>query len=280
LPAPGHVAVTGQDGIDRVGVVSPTGPNESESAPRTMGLRKDPRRERLHHRRPGHPVVVDVMGDSLAWSLVTYLPSYPSLDVRDRTMLGCGIVAGPFRYFGQTYPAVPGKCRRWRNLWRRAVTVDDPDVVLVLVGRWETMDRKLGGRWYHVGDPRFDNYLRSRLDEAITLAGARGARVVLATEPYNRRGEQLDGSLFPEDLPARVTAWNQLLRRAASTHRGVGIVDLSARVSPAGQYTATVGGIRLRADGLHLTPDGVQRWIAPWLLPRLLAAASGDPPAR
>ena len=38
------------------------------------------------------------------------------------------------------------------------------------------------------------------------------AAVVLATEPYNRRWEQLDGSLYPEDEPQRVTAWNALSR--------------------------------------------------------------------
>ena len=27
------------------------------------------------------------------------------------------------------------------------------------------------------------------------------------------------------------------------------------------------------SDGLHLTPSGVQRWVAPWLIPRLQSAA-------
>jgi hypothetical protein len=44
---------------------------------------------------------------------------------------------------------------------------------------------------------------------------------------------------------------------------------------PGGQFTWTVSGVRIRSDGLHFTPAGVQRIIAPWLLPRLadLAAA-------
>jgi hypothetical protein len=29
----------------------------------------------------------------------------------------------------------------------------------------------------------------------------------------------------------------------------------------------------MRTDGLHLTPDGVRAWIAPWLFRRLIAAA-------
>jgi hypothetical protein len=165
------------------------------------------------------------------------------------------------------------KCQRWQRLWTRAVASDNPDVAFILVGRWETMNRVLNGRWTHVGDPAFDAHLRSQLDRAILVAGARGARVVLATEPYNRRGEQLDGSLYPEDEPQRVTDWNGVLRSVAAAHPGVRVVDFGARVSPGGRFTFTAGGVRVRTDGVHLTPSGVQRWIAPWLWPQLLAAA-------
>ena len=37
------------------------------------------------------PKRVMVFGDSVAWTLVTYLPSHPELDVRDHTLMGCGI---------------------------------------------------------------------------------------------------------------------------------------------------------------------------------------------
>ena len=218
----------------------------------------------LHHRRPGQPVVVDVFGDSVAWTLVTYLPSHPELDVRDRTLMGCGISrTAPFRYFGRLYA---GLCRRagtGPRIWRAAIARDDPDVAFILVGRWETMDRVLDGRWTHVGDPEFDAHLRSELDLAIRVAGARGAHVLLATEPYNRRGEQLDGSLYPEDEPERVTDWNQLLRSVASGHPDVEVIEFGERVSPEGRFSWTAGGYQVRSDGLHLTPSGVQGWIAP-----------------
>jgi peptidoglycan/LPS O-acetylase OafA/YrhL len=227
-----------------------------------------------HHVRPGEPVVVDVFGDSVAWSLVVYLPSHPELDIRDRTSLGCGITnTAPYRYFGQTYPAVMPKCVVWEQRWRQAIAVDNPDIAVVLVGRWETMDRALDGRWTRLGDPAYDAHLRGRLDRAIEIVGARGAQVLLATEPYNRRGERSDGSLFPEDHPSRVTHWNHLLTEAAAAHPGVEILDFGGRVSPEGRYTPTAGGVQVRADGLHLAPDGVQRWIAPWLFTELLKAA-------
>lgn len=227
----------------------------------------------LHHRRPGQPVVVDVFGDSVAWTLVNYLPSHPDLDVRDRTLMGCGVSrTAPFRYFGRHYPQLMPMCRDWPRIWRAAIARDNPDVAFILVGRWETMDRVLDGRWTHVGDPEFDEHLRSELDLAIRVAGARGAHVLLATEPYNRRGEQLDGSLYPEDEPQRVTDWNQLLRSVASRHPNVTVIGFGERVSPAGRFTWTAGGYQVRSDGLHLTPSGVQGWIAPWLLPQLIGA--------
>ena len=227
----------------------------------------------LHHRRPGQPVVVDVFGDSIAWTLVNYLPNHPELDVRDRTLMGCGVSrTAPFRYFGRLYPRLMPTCRAWPQLWRADIARDNPDVALILVGRWETMDRVLDGRWTHVGDPEFDAHLRSELDLAIRVAGARGAQVLLATEPYNRRGEQLDGSLYPEDEPERVAAWNQLLRSVASRHPNVKVIEFGERVSPGGRFTWTAGGYQVRSDGLHLTPSGVEGWIAPWLLPQLIGA--------
>jgi peptidoglycan/LPS O-acetylase OafA/YrhL len=231
---------------------------------------KKPARAEHRHPLPGRDPVISVFGDSVAWSLVNYLPSHQDLDIRGRTILGCGVARkDPYRYFGQTYPAVGPDCAQWPTLWRRAIASDDPDVALIMVGRWETMDRMLDGRWTHVGDPGFDAYLRSELELAIETGGAHGAQVVLATEPYNRRGEQLDGSLFPEDEPGRVTAWNALLRDVAADHPDVEVLDFGARVSPEGRFSWTAGGVTVRSDGLHLTPSGVQEWIAPWLFNQL-----------
>ena len=267
-PVAGVQGVDGLDAIDQGGrsVVSPP---PGKGAPTA-------RPSSRHDRRPGEPVVVDVFGDSVAWSLVTYLPSRPGLDVRDRTSLGCGVSStAPYRYFGQTYPTLLKKCRNWPARWGKAVRRDNPDVAFILVGRWETMDRMLNGRWTHIGDPAFDEHLRSQLETAIAVAGSRGARVVLGTEPYNRRGEQPDGSLYPEDHPQRVTDWNRLLRQVAAATPNVRVVDFGRRVSPEGRFSWTAGGVQVRADGLHLTPSGVQQWVAPWLLPKLRSAARG-----
>ncbi len=150
------------------------------------------------------------------------------------------------------------------------MAADKPDEVLLLVGRWETMDRLHDGQWMHLGDPAYDSYLSTELDTAVGLLGAGGARVVAATEPYNRRGEQPDGSLYPEDQPDRVARWNTLLRQAAARHQGTAILDLNTKLGPNHTYTATVDNITVRSDGVHLTPAGVT-WLSPWLIAALHA---------
>ena len=106
-------------------------------------------------RKPGVPRV-DFLGDSVAWSLGTYLPPQRETDrerarragLRHRPPAGAALPRG-------TASQLPGLRALGRPLaaGRRA---DDPDVAVILLDRWELMDRRLDGRWQHVGDPAFD----------------------------------------------------------------------------------------------------------------------------
>jgi peptidoglycan/LPS O-acetylase OafA/YrhL len=226
-------------------------------------------------RKPGKEPRITFFGDSVSWSLGTYLPPHPGLTVTVRAMQGCGIARLPEIIqldAGHTnYPA----CPTWDARWRRGLAADDPDVAVILLDRWELMDRRLDGEWRHVGEPEYDAYLMAELDLAVTIAGSRGARVVLLTAPYTRRSERPDGSLYDEDKPERVDAWNHLLWRMANSRRNVAVIDLNRHVCPDGEFTWTVDGVQVRSDGLHFTEFGVQQIIAPWLLPQLASIATG-----
>jgi peptidoglycan/LPS O-acetylase OafA/YrhL len=256
------------------GVIRPVGAilTPAPSAPTLTGnspmLRPD--------RRPGAEPRLTFFGDSVSASLASQIRAHPGLKISTRAIEGCGIARLPdIIQLGENTTNFP-TCTRWDALWRRGVDADDPDVAVILLDRWELMDRKLGKTYQHVGDPEYDNYLNHELELAVSIAGARGARVVLLTAPYTRRAERPDGGLYDEDLPERVNAWNGLLKRTAARHpRQVGIVDLNARVCPNGTFTAAVDHIHIRSDGLHFTPEGVRLWIAPWLLPQLTAIAVG-----
>ena len=229
-------------------------------------------------RRPGELPRISIFGDSVAWSLATYLPQQAKLDIETRGVPGCGIARLPeIRYIGSAHTDYPG-CDTWDRRWRKNVRQDDPDVAVILLDRWELMDRKLHGQYRHVGQPDYDAYLRKELDLAIGIVTEQGALPVLLTAPYTRRAERPDGGLWPEDQPQRVDAWNALLRDAAKRRHAV-VVDLNRRVCPDGDFTWRAGGVRIRSDGLHFTPQGVRRYIAPWLLPQLARFAVRGPQA-
>ncbi len=222
---------------------------------------------------PAHsgPMTVDVFGDSIAWTLAQYFPTTDNTTLVNRATLGCGIATvGPYRYFGTQYDE-SSDCLPWQSNWAGDMTRDRPAEALLVVGRWETMDREFNGEWTHVGEPDYDTYLAAQLDQAISVLAATGTRVVVATEPYNRRGEQPDGSLYPEDDPARVDAWNAIVRARVAAHHGVVLLDLNKELCPGGSFTWDVDGVQVRSDGVHISTDG-DALIAPWLATQLQAA--------
>jgi peptidoglycan/LPS O-acetylase OafA/YrhL len=232
-------------------------------------------------RRPGRQPRITFFGDSVSWSLGTYLPPHPGLAITVRAIQGCGIARLPdILELGEPHTNYPG-CPTWDTRWRHGVNADDPDVAVVLLDRWELMDRRLDGVYQHVGQPGYDAYLTGELERAIGVVAARGAAVVLLTAPYTHRAERPDGGLYDEDRPERVNAWNTLLRATAARHPGkVSVINLNAWVCPSGAFTWDIGGLQVRSDGLHFTPDGVQQIIAPRLLPALAAIAVGSPVPR
>lgn len=215
-------------------------------------------------RDPNQPFTVSVFGDSIGWTMMHYLPPTPGFKFLDHTVIGCSLVRGtPYRYIGQTLEQRP-ECDGWPGRWATQISQDRPDVALLVIGRWETVDRVNEGKWTHIGDPTFDAYLEFELNRALDIVGSTGVRVMVATVPYSRGGEKPDGRLYPEDQPDRVNQWNTMLRNAIGQRPNVGIVDLNKKLCPDGVYTAKVDGIKVRSDGVHLTPEGV-KWLLPWL---------------
>lgn len=238
--------------VSAIAAVSPSPPAGDRAA------------QALARRDPARPFTVSVFGDSIGWTLMHYLPSTPGFQFVDHTVIGCSLVRGsPYRYFGQTLDQKP-ECDTWPTRWSAEIARDQPDVALLIIGRWETVDRVNEGLWAHIGEPSFDAYLRAELERALDILSVNDVRLMVATVPYSRRGEKPDGHLFPEDEPDRVDHWNAMLRAAMTQRPDVGLVDLNRKLCPDGVYTAKVDGIAVRSDGVHLTPEGV-KWLTPWL---------------
>jgi len=207
--------------------------------------------------------------------LIAAEPSY-HLDITGRAMLGCGVVrVGMVDYLG--HPVTSGPCFNWPTTWASDISSVNPAVTIVLVGRWELIDRTFLGRRTHIGDPAFDAYLTQELKLAVEVLSARGGKVMLLTAPYFVGGERPDGSLPPEDQPARVDRFNVLLRQVAASSGGrAEIADTGSWLSPGGRYASTVDRVLVRwSDGIHVTIAGGM-WVAQRLLP-LVAQLAATP---
>lgn len=229
----------------------------------------------------GEALRVLVVGDSVADTLALWTrdaAAREGIAMTSHAVLGCGIArGGPHRYFGAVEQPPP-ECDDWPEVWTRVLDETRPHVVLLVVGRWEVMDRTFDGAFTHIGEPAYDDYLTAELDRATEVLTATGARLALATAPYYRRGERPDGGIWPEDEEPRVDRFNEIVRTVAAAHPGiVTVVGLNAKTtSTPGRYERSVDGVRLRTDGVHFT-QAAGRFLAPWLLPQLRALVA--PPA-
>ena len=253
-PRPGLGPLSGSlpPGVSPVAVVSPSPPPDIRPA------------FALGPRDPHRPFTVSVFGDSIGWTIMHFLPPTPGFQFIDHTVIGCSLVrGGPYHYLGQTLDQ-KSECESWPGRWTSQLAIDRPDAVLLVVGRWETVDRVNEGRWTHIGDPTFDSYITAELRRAIDILSFSGAPLTVTNLAYSRRGEQPDGSLYPEDQPDRVDLWNKLLAKTIGKRPDVRILDLKKKLCPEGVYTDKVDGIQVRSDGVHPTEEGVQ-WLVPWL---------------
>ena len=216
-----------------------------------------------------------VVGDSLALTVAVGMAPYArsyGIDLGGRSHTGCGVaVALPLADHGVVGDPF-GNCPTWPTWWADDVRDLHPQVVGVVTGFWEVVDRWYQGRWQHLGDPAFDAYETAQLERAVAILSSGGARVALFTAPYFRTGEQPDGSPWPQDATARVDRLNQLIAGVAARHpRTVSVVPLHAFLDPGGHFTWTIGGKVVRqGDGVHTTVAG-GAYLAPRVLPLLAA---------
>jgi hypothetical protein len=148
-----------------------------------------------------------------------------------------------------------------------------PNVVVLLAGRWEVVNREYQGKWTNILDPTFAAYVKHQLELTSDLVTTSGARMVFLTAPCTDEGEQPDGASWPEDNPARIDAYNKLVRQVAAQHPTTdSVVDLDAAVCPGGKFTTTLNGVAVRrTDGVHFTNAGGVV-LAPDIMPAIVAA--------
>jgi peptidoglycan/LPS O-acetylase OafA/YrhL len=219
-----------------------------------------------------------VVGDSVSLTVGYWMTPYAGrygMVIRGRPLDGCGLATVvPFDYHGTVTYQTLAPCMQWPTIWQSEVAQLHPQVVALVIGWWETMDRMYQGRWQHLGDPAFDTYEQSQLEKAVAVLSSGGAHVALMTAPYFDSGEQPDGLPWDEDAPDRVDELNRLITTVADQHPGtVSIVPLHRYLDPNGHFTSTIDGQVMRfADGVHTT-QAAGTYLAPKILPQLAAMA-------
>ena len=219
------------------------------------------------------PVRFLLVGDSLAVTLGVGLNvdsrKLSGVQVIDKGVLGCDFDDLHGFVSGEPDDAVSA-CTHWQTLWAKYVEEYRPEVVGVLMGRWDVTDHVLDGRIVSIGQPAWDQHLEAELNQAVRILSARGAKVVLFTMPYVDPAEAPNGSVYPENEPVRTDEWNQILENVAALHpRIVTVVDLNKLLDPDGHFQAVVDGQTVRwADGIHISKVGGE-WLQPQILPTI-----------
>ncbi|MHB1518960.1 MAG: acyltransferase family protein [Acidimicrobiales bacterium] len=210
----------------------------------------------------------DSVGLTLGLGLQVQSVTHYGVRLYNGAVIGCDLDQVDTIVAGVIGPPTP-ECAHWRTQWRSGVARIRPDVVGLLLGRWEVSDHYYRGQWMHVGEKPWDTHLVAELDQAVSIFTSRGAKVVLFTLPYSDPSdEQPNGSPFPENLPSRTNAWNALVDQVAASHpRTVTIVNLNKLLGPHGVYQQVVDGVTVRwADGIHISRAGGE-WLQPKVLP-------------
>ena len=141
-------------------------------------------------------------------------------------------------------------CQEWTSAWKDWVRQLKPNVVVLLAGGGEVLDRVYDGRLTNILNPTFAAYVKSQLEKAVRIATAGGALMVFMTKPCQSTGEQPDGDPWPQDSAARQDVYNSLLRQVAAEAPEPGVRSGSQRyVCPGGKYTEDLNGVPVRQAG-------------------------------
>jgi hypothetical protein len=232
------------------------------------------------------PVKVLWVGDSAAFTLAIALSaeqrSY-GFESFDGAILGCGVTNGAEFQLANVDAPMATQCRggpgvQWPRLWLSDLATYRPDVVVLLAGRWEVVNRTYDGRWTNIEDPAYASYVKHQLEYATAVAGSGGAHVILMTAPCYATGEQPDGGPWPEDSPTRLSIYNQLVRLVAATTPNASLLDFNPMVCPGGRYEQFINGVQVRQpDGVHFAL-GAGSVLAQKFWPVVAASGSRRPP--
>jgi peptidoglycan/LPS O-acetylase OafA/YrhL len=219
------------------------------------------------------PPRISVFGDSVMLSVGLLIGTWqqqgaPLTMGSGSAQLGCGIARYGKRMVLGVESTKPD-CDAWATTWAASVQKDKPDVVVVAPGEWELVDHLMRGDtvWRHMGDPRWDAYVKSELLAANDVLASNGALVEWLNVPdYGT----VDADRTPawqrqSHTPARVAKLNQILSEVVAERPATArLVDLRSWMDPRANDT------NLRDDGTHYNWSSTDDMVSSFLGPALL----------
>ena len=223
----------------------------------------------------GHHVQILLLGDSLAYTLGGGLGVQAGAwgaSLVNQGIVGCDLdPTSIVNIEGSITQAAQG-CVDWPRNWQQQIDRLNPDVVALLLGRWEVSDRIIDGTWTRIGQPAWDDRYSTELAQAIGILSSRGAHVVVLTLPYiTQTTEAPDGTPWDINQPRRTDQYNAVVRRTVARYPKVAsVIDLNRLLDPKGIYAATIDGVPVRDDdNEHISLYGGML-LRPKILPDLV----------
>jgi lysophospholipase L1-like esterase len=252
----------------------------------------------------GEKPTVLVLGDSIGQGYARGLERQGDFNVINAAAVNCSLVTtGKLQSYNTSITpdgTIPQACDNWRTEWPALVEQNQPDIVLVVTGGWEIVNRWFGdpvGPAATLRDKEFRDAFGAAYTEAADLLSAGGADVVFTTSwhinpPRAQPYQEVNPDVYdiwwepygPEDAPANwvppvegqeFVSAKEKIDRLNKVKVKVGkqtdatTINVAKFVSPDNEYEDTIDGTFVRdADLSHFNEDGndiIAEYIAPKL---------------
>ncbi len=231
------------------------------------------------------PVRILVLGDSVGISTEFGFPQekFPQVGLDGGAVFGCGVMPQWLAINGKKQTNQPAEeCRNLYPGWTSHLKRDKDPAVVLSVGGWEVFDHvRPDGSIVKTGTAQYASYFLSYLDAALTKIGPKSKLVIPNVPCYQWNSSVVAGvDLAPiRNAAYRGQAVNAVLATFARKHPSqVRIFDVASRLCPGGKFQDTIGGVKMRSDGVHYTVEGAKVFWG-WIMPTMYAAVGYKPSA-
>ena len=169
-----------------------------------------------------------MLGDSQLLSLVFYgsaafAKSGPQYQYKP--ILGCGVF--------DAVEQVGGNCAGRVRTWKNQIRMFNPDLSVLLIGAWETLDFTVDGHTYVHGTPEHERELERLIAKAIHPLTARHGKVALLEVPCFAETHGDSKTIHDRNDPSSIANVNDALRAVADRDAGPGDVRAGGRTRSA-----------------------------------------------